>query len=136
VQSAINCIVFILKSAISTSVTVEDLVQTLRSGTSGGFLSNKAIKVLAFIWTEHRPRFVKQPQFNVGKLVRFEWKLCVAVESSDCRTIDTPYIQVIYHVAHPNVDKPLTKHTVLMNMGEFHSFATQMKALANVFATI
>ena len=56
--------------------------------------------------------------FNVGQLVKLDWKLAMAVESSKTKNIETPYISVVAHVSDST--GKIVPHAFDMSFAEFN----------------
>ena len=56
--------------------------------------------------------------FNVGQIVKFDWKVAMAVESSQCKNIEMPYISAVVHVS--DSAGKISAHAFDMSFSEFN----------------
>mmetsp|Transcript_10418 Transcript_10418/g.11902 ORF Transcript_10418/g.11902 Transcript_10418/m.11902 type:complete len:183 (-) Transcript_10418:1089-1637(-) len=63
-------------------------------------------------------RFGSVPR--IGKLVEFDWKLTVAMESSECENLSIPYITLILHIE--NTKGKIDLHCMDLTIDEFYKF--------------
>ena len=55
--------------------------------------------------------------FSVGQLIDIEWRLGVAVKSSDCKALNSPFVSVLMRVQ--DSDKKIAQHTFELTLAEF-----------------
>lgn len=55
--------------------------------------------------------------FRIGQLVDMEWRLGVAVKSSNCKALNTPFVSVLLRVQ--DSDKKIQTHTLELTLAEF-----------------
>ena len=61
---------------------------------------------------------------GVGRFVGLEWKLGVAMESSNCKNLGKPFVSLVFRIA--TNDKTVAHH-VEMDMEEFQKFHSEFK---------
>jgi hypothetical protein len=55
--------------------------------------------------------------FNVGQLLDFEWKLGVAVESSNCKALNAPFVSILLRTLDDN--GKVISHAFELSFSEF-----------------
>jgi hypothetical protein len=55
--------------------------------------------------------------FRIGQLVDMEWRLGVAVKSSNCKALSAPFVSVLLRVQ--DSDKKIQTHTLELTLAEF-----------------
>jgi len=61
---------------------------------------------------------------NVGKLISLEWKLGVAISSSQYKSINAPFVTILLKVSDNN--DVITSHSFELTAGEFNDFAKNL----------
>lgn len=71
---------------------------------------------------------------SVGRLVKLDWKLSVATESSSCSSLMSPFVVLLLTVS--DSDGNLRSVPVEMTLAEFDQFATSIDEVASVLETV
>jgi len=71
---------------------------------------------------------------SVGKLVDFEWKLGVAMTSSQCSPLTVPFVSVLLKVADDNNVTIL--HSFELTLPEFTKFAKNFNDIATILDSL
>jgi len=61
---------------------------------------------------------------NIGKLVSMEWKLGVAISSSQYNSVNAPFVTLLLKVSDSN--NAITAHSFELTGGEFNDFAKNL----------
>jgi len=61
---------------------------------------------------------------NVGKLVSLEWKLGVAISSSQFNSVNAPFVTLLLKVSDNN--NAITSHSFELSASEFNDFAKNL----------
>jgi len=138
VQGAINALIFIFRGATMNKVSNDELIASLKTNT---LVDDKNIKIIKHIWSEHGQTLTElgsKKIFNVGQVVKMEWKVAMGVESNNNKTIDHPYISIVLTLLYHHKDDSnsnLVSHHFDLSFMEFNNFAKQMKAVAGMLET-
>ncbi|KYR00342.1 hypothetical protein DLAC_03086 [Tieghemostelium lacteum] len=72
--------------------------------------------------------------FNLGKLIDFQWKLGVAVSNSYTKELNTPFISVFLKVLDSN--NQIESHSFELTVPEFQNFAQQFKDMSSLMESL
>ena len=70
---------------------------------------------------------------GVGRFVGLEWKLGVAMESSNCKNLGKPFVSLVFRIA--TNDKTVAHH-VEMDMEEFQKFQSGVRSMQDLLDTL
>eukprot|EP00048_Salpingoeca_helianthica_P015707 m.228176 g.228176 ORF g.228176 m.228176 type:complete len:201 (+) comp17416_c0_seq1:2-604(+) len=131
VTSASRALSYVFREAIAGGATAEALVTALRSAGASVWTS-QAIKVVGLLWGERGADAVAigkaQNVLKIGQLVKFEWRLGLAVSSSSVKSINRVYVAVALTVA--DAASRTAVHAFEMSYPEFQSFAKHLRDMA------
>lgn len=131
-ETCLNALIFLFKSAASEAVSVESLVSELKSSSQW---SESCVAVIRHIWKEEGPTLCSKSKetLSVGQLVSMDWQLGMAMSSSSCRSLNSPYVTLQLNIADPSGS--LQQRTLQMSVSEFQNFASQLKDMATALET-
>jgi len=66
--------------------------------------------------------------FSIGKLVSFDWKFGVALQSNYCGKLNSPYVSIFLKVADENDN--ITHRSFELTLTQFQDFAKTFVELA------
>jgi len=72
--------------------------------------------------------------FSVGKLISFDWRIGVAVKSSNAKNLNYPYVAVALKVA--DNDSNISSHTFEMSLAEFQEFAKNLHSISDLLESM
>ncbi|CAI8043426.1 COMM domain-containing protein 6 [Geodia barretti] len=130
--NCLNALTFLFKSAASEGASVESLVSELKSSM---MWSDSCVAVVRHIWKEEGPALCGKPKETllVGQLLSMDWQLGMAMSSSSCRSLNSPYLTLQFNLADPS--GALRKKTLQMTVAEFQNLAGQLKDMASALET-
>jgi len=135
-QNAINTLLFLYRGATRKSLTAQEFAQVLSSKTK---LAEGTWKFVARMYMVHRQQLLDAAEetkaLKISTLKSFDWKLGVAVKSSDASaSSEAPFVSVILSVAQPGGE--LTKHHIELNIPQFQEFAKQLQNMYGALETL
>lgn len=130
------CMGYNYRSAATEAVSVEGLVSELKSSSQW---SESCVAVIRHIWKEEGPALCSKPKetLSVGQvrrsvpcqwgewgfslplhqLVSMDWQLGMAMSSSSCRSLNSPYLTLQLNISDPSGS--LRQRTLQMTVSEF-----------------
>ncbi|XP_065178533.1 COMM domain-containing protein 6-like [Sycon ciliatum] len=133
-QSGVNALTFVFRSAAAGQASPDDLLAALQASRIWSDASLAAIKKL---WHVQGKLLMEGSAaskiLNVGQLLNIDWKLGMAVSSSSCRGLNTPFVTLLLRVAEPSGN--IIERSVEMSVPEFQNFAQEMKSMSGMLAT-
>jgi len=72
--------------------------------------------------------------FGIGELVDMEWRLGVAVKSSNCSNLSTPYVSLLVRVKDSN--QKIQTRTLELTLAEFQDFAKNFTDMSNLLGSL
>jgi hypothetical protein len=132
-QNCINALIFIFKSAASEKASVEDFTAEVKGSS---LFKKECAAVLREVWRSEGSALLSQTQapLSVGELVSMDWKVGVATSSSDCKSLNAPYVSLQLKVSESQGQAKT--HNVEMSLPEFQNFATQLREMSNALETV
>lgn len=68
-------------------------------------------------------------QLKVGHLLSMDWKFGVAVKSSHCVRLNSPFVTLLLRVV--DINGATSSHSLELSLSEFQEFAQQFKQVAS-----
>ncbi|XP_062508626.1 COMM domain-containing protein 6-like [Corticium candelabrum] len=134
-QSAVNALTFVFRSAAQEHVAVDALSEELGSS---NLFSEEAVAIIKHLWSEEGKSLlspdVASRLLNVGHLVGMKWKLGVAMSSSSCRSLNTPYVTMVLSVG--DASGLVRDHSFELSIAEFQNFSKQVKEMGAILETV
>jgi hypothetical protein len=129
-QSALNALHFVFRTALSSALDAEALARALHSASD---FSAEAREQIVKVWASEaagrKPQTHDAPK--LGQLVGIDWKLGVGVASSHCAALRAPFVSLRLriadaqgHVSHQAVEVSLREFRDLLR--SFQQMATQL----------
>ncbi|KAJ8028595.1 COMM domain-containing protein 6 [Holothuria leucospilota] len=135
VQEAANVLTCVFRHAAESKLDPEKLKSQLRDAVTW---SESTVAIVIKAWSDQKSHLISVADaykaLNVGKLVDFKWKLGLAMSSSSCKNLNSPYIVVSMKIASPSGEVQLQSFE--MTVPEFKHFSKQMKDMAAVMETV
>ncbi len=92
--------------------------------------SGATVEILVRLLTgTSEPLARSKSAFNIGQLTNLEWKLGVAVASSQCNALLTPFVSLELHVSDTNGETRI--QTVELTYSEFQTMSKTMTEVAS-----
>ena len=111
-------------------MTADDLANALATHTS---LQETASTVITGCWQSKGESLVKtdavREMLKVGQLVDVDWRVGVALESSQCKDLKEPYVTLVFQVKS---DASMESQTVELSVAQFQEVAGQFKEMARL----
>ncbi|XP_035682403.1 COMM domain-containing protein 6-like isoform X2 [Branchiostoma floridae] len=135
VQSAINALTFLFRSAASSQASTSELVQQLKVS---GAWTKDSLAVVKHVWDQQGKLLTASDSvsqvLNIGQLIDMKWRLGVAIGSDTCRNLNSPFVAMTIKIAEPS-GNVVTK-SFEMTVPEFQNFSRQMKDMAAMLETV
>jgi len=71
---------------------------------------------------------------TVGQLVDVQWQVGVATSSSECHSLNSPYVILSLKIGDSNGS--VSTKTMEMSIGEFRKFHSQLKEMSSAMSTV
>ena len=81
---------------------------------------------------ESAPKEAAAGPAMLPKLIDVQWKLGVAAQSSECRRLMSPFVEVQLTAADAHAPGRTTTRTVEMTLAQFHDFARQVESMCDL----
>ncbi|XP_068186036.1 COMM domain-containing protein 6 isoform X2 [Antennarius striatus] len=125
-----------MPSAGKSNLSADNLVSKLEEG------SNKwpkaSLQVMHKLWSEHgalvHAQQEVQAMLSISQLVDLQWKLCMAVSSDTCRSLNSPYVCLLLKIIEPSGQ--ICQRSFEMTIPQFQNFHKQLKEMATVMETV
>jgi len=72
--------------------------------------------------------------FTIGELVDLQWRLGVAVKSSNCKNLSSPYVSLLIKVR--DSDQKLQTRTMELTLPEFQDFAKNFTDMSKLMDSL
>lgn len=135
-ETMINLISFVFRTAAKNSIPAEELAVTLAN--SSNKWSKQAVQVIRHVWSEQGKFLAAEATIKsmvtVGQLVDLQWKMGMTVSSSNCKSLNCPYVTVTLKVAE--TAGQITNKSFEMSIPQFQNFFKQFKEMASVLETV
>ncbi|XP_065845666.1 COMM domain-containing protein 6-like [Oscarella lobularis] len=135
IQNAVNALTFVYRLAAEKEVNPDALATYLAKNSS---CSETTRTVIKHLWAEEGKKVsssdaIKQ-LLNVGELIDMKWKLGVAMSSSNCKSLNSPYVSMILTIA--DASGKIKNHSFELTVPEFQNFSRQMKEMSAIMETV
>eukprot|EP00042_Codosiga_hollandica_P039097 m.325073 g.325073 ORF g.325073 m.325073 type:complete len:218 (-) comp55550_c0_seq1:63-716(-) len=130
-KGAVGALIYLFRSAAKSSASADDVVSAMRSAGAAMF-SAVTIKTAKHVWTERqedvRNSSALHHTLSLGKLVDFDWKLGVSMQSNTSKNLQYSYITIQLGIADSS-GSYFTKSFELP-VSEFQNFAKQLTEMS------
>ncbi|XP_068186034.1 COMM domain-containing protein 6 isoform X1 [Antennarius striatus] len=135
-QNIVRFLLLTFRSAGKSNLSADNLVSKLEEG------SNKwpkaSLQVMHKLWSEHgalvHAQQEVQAMLSISQLVDLQWKLCMAVSSDTCRSLNSPYVCLLLKIIEPSGQ--ICQRSFEMTIPQFQNFHKQLKEMATVMETV
>ena len=114
---------FLLGSGTKNKVSAEDFSAQLRAHTD---LSAVAIDTMSQCYGAQNGGDRLNKVLGLGKFIGMDWKVGVAVQSSNCDNLCVPYVSMVVRISKSGI---VEAHSMELSMQEFGDFATSVKEM-------
>eukprot|EP00002_Diphylleia_rotans_P008119 TRINITY_DN1783_c0_g1_i1.p1 TRINITY_DN1783_c0_g1~~TRINITY_DN1783_c0_g1_i1.p1 ORF type:complete len:198 (+),score=40.08 TRINITY_DN1783_c0_g1_i1:50-643(+) len=124
-QSVINAVTYLYRAFARDNMAL-DAVGTVLQELS---IPTEHLTLLAKTWKSRSASVNEgiQRLLSVGTLVDMQWKVGVAVQSSNCEALRSPYVSIVLKVA--DSDGKVHAHPFELTVPEFQAFARQISSI-------
>uniref|UniRef100_A0A7S0I0Z1 COMM domain-containing protein n=1 Tax=Hanusia phi TaxID=3032 RepID=A0A7S0I0Z1_9CRYP len=132
---AINALLYIYRDAASKAVSPDLFRTTLLARCD---LSQDTSMILTRVFEQKQALLVSSDKIksflSLGKLVKFDWKLSYASESSSCAALNTPVVVLHFLVSDENFQ--VSSHSLELTIAQFEEFAATIHEMCSLVETL
>mmetsp|Transcript_41824 Transcript_41824/g.131889 ORF Transcript_41824/g.131889 Transcript_41824/m.131889 type:complete len:209 (-) Transcript_41824:1314-1940(-) len=132
---AINALLYIYRDAAAKLASPEVFRTALVARCD---LSQDASAILTRVFEQKHALLVSSDKvksfLSLGKLVKFDWKLSFASESSSCAALNTPVVVLHFLVSDENFQ--VSSHSLELTISQFEEFAGTIHEICSVVETL